>query len=208
MLYRFLLKFLEIILWIFTGKIEVYGLENLPTDRTVILAASHRSNWDPFVLGIVTPKPATVSYMAKEELFSFKPLGWLLRKVYAFPVNRENPSYKSIKQAGKNLKKGHHFGIFPTGSRNSVEVKSGAAFIQSMSKADIVPVAIQSPQGFKQLLKRTKAKVKFGEPIKYEKGVKYDRDKLEEVDRKIVDSINKLDKELDPERAIELVYTE
>ena len=49
-------------------RFRVVGLENVPDGGGFILAANHRSNWDPVLAGIPV-KRHKVCYMAKAELF-------------------------------------------------------------------------------------------------------------------------------------------
>lgn len=62
------------------------GREHLPRDGPLIFAANHRSFLDPFVIGTLVRRP--VYYVAKQELFRRRWLGWLLKALGAFPVQR------------------------------------------------------------------------------------------------------------------------
>lgn len=196
--YRLVIGIATFILYLFNGKPYVEGLENVPDNRNVILAGTHRSNWDPFVVAM-TIKPKKVIYMAKESLFEIPVFGWMMRQANMIPVNRDNPCRKSIKAAVEVLNEGEfNFGIFPSGTRHSTEIKGGTAFIQRMSKKDIVPITIQPAIGFKEFFGRKKMKIAFGEPIKYQVDEKYDKKKITEVDQEIAHAFDKLDQQLDP----------
>lgn len=198
-LYHLSLFVAKIILFILHGNPEVYGIENLPKDRNVILASTHRSNWDPFIIGNVI-KPRLLSFMAKESLFELPLFGLMMRESGMIPVNREKPGRQSIKSAIEVLNEGQKdFAIFPTGTRHSTELKGGTAFIQRMSKKDIIPIAIQPPFGWKDILLRKKAKIYFGEPIKFDDSINYNKEKLAEVDQAIADAFADLDNRLNPE---------
>ncbi|MGX7106788.1 lysophospholipid acyltransferase family protein [Hutsoniella sourekii] len=195
--YSILVSIIKWVLLIFNGKSKIYGLDHLPKDQPVIFAATHQSNTDPFFLAAAI-QPKVVAFMAKEELFRFKPLAWLLNKGHVFPVNRQNPSTKSIRHAATVLKQGDkNLGIFPTGSRHSDEIKPGTAFIQKLSKATIIPVAIQPPIGFIQFIMRKQAYLAFGQPIAYDSSTKYDKDKLVEIDQNIQKQWNQLNQLID-----------
>ncbi len=196
--YHLVLAVSKILLYLINGKPEIYGLENLPEDDNVILASTHRSNWDPFIIANAI-KPRQLRFMAKESLFNLPLFGNMMRSAGMIPVNRENPGRKAIKSAINVLAEGENdFAIFPSGTRHSTELKSGTAFIQRMSKKDIIPIAIQPPLGWKETLTRKKAKVYFGKPIPYLESVKYDKEKLAEVDQQIADAFDALDHQLDP----------
>lgn len=123
--------------------IYVDGLENFDMEKPFILCANHMSNWDVVALYLACPR--LINFMAKAELFKFKPLGWLLYKVGAFPVRRGENDITAIKTAMKVLKDGEVLGIFPEGTRSNGEdaqAKGGAVLIASKTNVPIVPAAI------------------------------------------------------------------
>lgn len=198
MFYNFAVWVFKLVFRLLNGKPEVIGLENLPQDEPFILAGTHRSLMDPFMV-VDAVYPHVIAFMAKDSLFKFKPLGYILRKGHVFPVNRDNPSPATIKHAVAVMnKQGHNLGIFPTGTRYSTQVKGGTALIQSLSKRPIVPFVIQSPIGFKQLISRKKIRIAIGQPIAYEKGVKYNKEKINQVDQQLALAFTALDAQLDP----------
>ena len=81
-----------------------------------------------------------------------------MKKIHAFPVDRENPGPSSIKTPIKLLKEGKIVGIFPSGTRTSEDVplKRGAVTIAQMGKAPLVPAAYKGPSTGKALFKREK----------------------------------------------------
>lgn len=197
--YQFAVHMIKFIFHLLNGKPQVSGLENLPEDQPLIIASTHRSMTDPFLLADVV-YPKEVAFMAKDSLFKQKWLANLLAKGNVFPVNREKPSTTTIKHAVNILTKENlNLGIFPSGSRHTTEIKSGTAFIQKLSKATIVPVAIQPPIGFWQFITRKRAKIAFGQPIPFDSTQKYDKEMLAKVDAQIAEQFALLDKQLDPE---------
>src|ERR1700716_2901646 len=74
------------------------GREHIPAEGPVILAANHRSFFDPFVIGTMTRRP--VYYVAKKELFGYsRVLSWLLNALGAFPVDRGHGDQETIDTA-------------------------------------------------------------------------------------------------------------
>ena len=103
----------------------------------------------------VYPQPLVL--MAKEELFKPKPFGWFIKKLGAFPVNREKPGPSAIKYPVQQIKENKKaLVIFPTGTRYSNEMKGGAVMIARLAKAPIVPMVYQGPLTFKDIIKRKK----------------------------------------------------
>lgn len=121
----------------------VDGIENIDMEKPFILCANHISNWDVVALYLACPR--LINFMAKAELFKFKPLAWLLKKVGAFPVRRGENDITAIKTAMKVLKDGEVLGIFPQGTRtdnDDDQAKGGAVLIASKTNVPVVPAAI------------------------------------------------------------------
>jgi 1-acyl-sn-glycerol-3-phosphate acyltransferase len=96
-------------------RMTVRGAENIPPSGPVVVACNHRSNLDPFFLGSSLPR--MVHFMAKSELWSFRPLGWVLDRLGTFPVRRGEADRQAVKQALTLLSEGAMVGLFPEGHR-------------------------------------------------------------------------------------------
>ncbi len=148
--------------------VTVEGLERLPR-QGVLLCPNHASNWDPILVALKLPKNYRLHIMAKEELFKNPLLGWLLRKVGAFPVSRGNNDINTVRTAMQAIRDGDNLLIFPEGTvvRNGVgyidglpaHAKAGVAMIGVRTGAVLVPVFVD---GEKRLFRRTR--IIFGEP--------------------------------------------
>ncbi|MBD2845187.1 1-acyl-sn-glycerol-3-phosphate acyltransferase [Paenibacillus sp. IB182496] len=158
MLYRFCRGLLKLI-FATLFPLRTVGLDNIPATGPALLCSNHISNIDPTTVGVKVRRK--VHYMAKSELFSFKPAGKFLRSLGAFPVNRGGVSKESIRTALKLLKDGHVMGIFPEGTRGSGgAAKKGAAMIALRSGAPVIPVRIiGSYRPFRRLT------IVYGKPI-------------------------------------------
>lgn len=129
----------------------VEGMEHLPSSG-VLLCANHSSNWDPILIALQLPVNYRLHIMGKEELFRNPLLGFVLRKVGAFPVSRGNTDIQSIKEAMGAIKAGDNLLIFPEGTviRNGIGVadglpshaKSGVAMIGVRTGATLIPVFV------------------------------------------------------------------
>lgn len=148
--------------------VSVEGLERLPGSR-VLLCPNHSSNWDPILVALKLPKNYRLHIMAKEELFKNPLLGWLLRKVGAFPVSRGSNDINTVRTAMQAIKDGDNLLIFPEGTvvRNGLgyvdglpaHAKAGVAMIGVRTGAALVPVFVD---GEKKPFHRTR--IIFGEP--------------------------------------------
>ena len=104
-------------------------------------------------------------YMAKKSLFKNKLFGWLLRKIGAYPVDRDNIDIKAMKTTLEILKNEKALCLFPQGTRlNDVELsqlKNGAILFSLKTKSPILPcVFTKKPRIF------CFNKLVIGEPIK------------------------------------------
>jgi 1-acyl-sn-glycerol-3-phosphate acyltransferase len=148
--------------------VSVEGMEKLPASG-VLLCPNHASNWDPILVALKLPKNYRLHIMAKEELFRNPLVGWILRKVGAFPVRRGNTDIQSVKTAMQAIRDGDNLLIFPEGTtiRNGVgyvdglppHAHGGVAMIGVRTGATLVPVFVD---GEKKLFHRTR--IIFGDP--------------------------------------------
>lgn len=148
--------------------VTVEGMDRLP-DSGVLLCPNHASNWDPILVALKLPINYRLHIMAKEELFKNPLLGWLLRKVGAFPVSRGNNDINTIRTAIQSIKDGDNLLVFPEGTTIHdgigytdglpAHAKAGVAMIGVRTGAKLVPVFVD---GEKKLFHRTR--IIFGEP--------------------------------------------
>ncbi len=176
-------------------KYEVLGLENIPQmPGNFMLCCNHQSFLDVVLLAVMCPYQ--INFMAKKELFRFRPLGWLFKKFGAFPVNRGAGDVSAVKHAEQILENGGVLGIFPEGTRNPMgkpgRAKAGAAMLAIDTGANILPVAIRYSK--KPILFK-KVSVRIGELISGNEFVKTDSISKTEIKRVtgiIMENITKL----------------
>lgn len=144
-LYSFIRAILSVIFKIFF-RINVTGLENVPTEGKIIICSNHVSMLDPITVGISVSR--RIYFMAKKELFENKFFGKLLDRLGAFPVDREGADLAAIRNSLKILKCENALGIFPEGTRSKKEdidnAKPGIAMISIKGKAPIIPIYIDT----------------------------------------------------------------
>ena len=149
--------------------VRVEGLENVPPDGPLVVAANHRSYLDPPLLGAWFPR--TIHYMAKRQLFSIPVLGPVMRWVHAFPISRDQGDFASIRRALQILKSGGTIGIFPEGTRNlagDAEVKRGAVLLATSARCPLIPVALIGTDQAMRLFSRNRMRVRIGAPVRFE----------------------------------------
>ena len=107
--------------------------------------------------------------MAKSEVFRFKPIGWVMTQLNAFPVDRSKFDEDAINYAINIVNDGNVLGIFPEGTRSPdftpQKGKGGTCYIAKVCKCDVVPVSIYTSDRAKA---GTKITIRFGKPIRHE----------------------------------------
>ncbi|WP_099189250.1 lysophospholipid acyltransferase family protein [Tepidibacter mesophilus] len=171
-------------------KIEVVGKENVPVDEPLIFASNHKNNLDPMLIGSFMPRK--VSYMAKKELFKNKIVGYFLKNINVFPVDRSKTDISTIKTALKILKSNGALGIFPEGTRikqeNLGKAKAGTSMLSIRGKARVCPVSIIAT--YKLFSKIT---IYIDKPISFESyyGEKLNSKDYENLSQQVLDIISK-----------------
>lgn len=129
-------------LWPLTIK----GREHVPREGAAIIVSNHLSMIDPFVVGYAARR--LVSYMGKSELFGVPFVGFYLRQLGGFPVDRSRRDAASLRTALTVLKNGELLGMFPEGTRSSTgelqELRAGAARLAARTRSPIIPMAVHN----------------------------------------------------------------
>src|SRR2546430_16881151 len=86
------------------ARIGVLGRENPNRSGGFVLASNHISHFDPFLIGLAVRRK--IDWMTMAEFFRASALGFLLRSIDAFPVERDHADLKTIRTAIKRLKHG------------------------------------------------------------------------------------------------------
>jgi 1-acyl-sn-glycerol-3-phosphate acyltransferase len=152
-------------------RLSRIGREHVPQSGPVIFVSNHRSFIDPFILGLCNRRP--VYYVAKEELFKFRPLGWFLCSLGAFPVRRGAADADMIETAKAILKRGDPVLIFPEGTRIRPgalgKPKRGVGRLALESGATVVPVAMRGTEAIRKkiLIRPCKIRVRIGAPLQF-----------------------------------------
>lgn len=175
-------------------RVKYHGMENVPKNKGYILAANHTSIADMFAIAV--PVKCQVCYMAKAELFKFKPLEWLFKALGCFAVKRGKGDTEAIDKACSIINNGKVLGIFPEGTRSKTgelgKAKAGVALIAMQTKADILPVSIKYEKGTFKLF--SKVTVRIGKLIPYTEPTEDEgqRASIRRISGEVMDNIKNL----------------
>lgn len=183
---KIVFKFVFLVLF----RIKTVGKDRVIEGGT-ILAVNHKSNWDPLAIWATCPRQ--LAYMAKSELFKFKPFGALLKAVGVFPVHRGKGDIGAVKTALSILKQEKPMVIFPEGRRvkegERCEIKPGVTMLATHAKVPVIPVRIC---GKYRLFHRIT--VIYGEPIFLDEyyGEKLTVEKMQSLSESIMQQVYSL----------------
>ncbi|MSZ55842.1 MAG: hypothetical protein F2594_00765 [Actinobacteria bacterium] len=152
-------------------RARVVGKHNIPKNGPFLLAPIHRSNIDTPLAAAVTSR--RMRFMGKDSIWKFKPIGWIISSLGAFPVTRGSADREALKRCIAVLESGEPLVLFPEGTRQSGPVVQplfdGAAYVAVKAGVPIIPVGIGGsegvmPKGSKMIYPR-KCVLVVGEPI-------------------------------------------
>lgn len=134
-------------------RIRQKGKQFVPSKGGVVVAANHKSFFDPFFMAILQKR--RIFFVAKAELFAHPILGWIFVRLGAIPIQRGLGDQDAIQTALTLLQSGEMVGIFPEGTRvekgKESSAKKGAVRLAMDAGVPIVPVGIAGTDGVKQL---------------------------------------------------------
>mgnify|MGYP001823849933 FL=1 len=149
------------------ARVKVSGLDDLPQDGPLIMAANHASNVDPPMLGgwLSPALGRRPTFLAKEALFK-GPLGVLIRSLGAEPVKSGGSDIGAYRTAKGILDKGGVVAILPEGTRSFDGVigdpKPGVSMLATRTGTPIVPVGLS---GTDELMAREQTFPKIGASV-------------------------------------------
>jgi 1-acyl-sn-glycerol-3-phosphate acyltransferase len=151
-------------------RCHVIGKGNIPKHSACIVVANHVNLLDSPLLGVSLGRK--VYFMAKQELFHSRTIGWLAEKFGAFSVAKGKINRRAGRTALELLANGQALIIYPEGGRSDDgklgHAYAGAALLAVKAGVPIVPVGII---GTRQLigkwwfLKRPKITFNIGQPF-------------------------------------------
>lgn len=125
-------------------RVKYVGKNNIDKNKNYLVAANHTSWVDAMIVWCLFENIKT---MAKAELFNNPVMGWIYKKLGAFPIKRGERDFGSIYHSINILKKEKaSLTIFPEGTRMIGSIKTapkvGAVYLALASGVEILPIHI------------------------------------------------------------------
>jgi long-chain acyl-CoA synthetase len=158
-------------------RLRVEGAERVPADAQVLLAPTHGSFLDPFLIGAALPyRTLRRAYWGGWTGAAFgNPLKRAFsRLTHTVPVDPEKGAISSLAFGAAVLRRGHSLVWFPEGRRSTTgEIQAfrpGVGLLLEGSEVPAVPVAIRGahealPPGRALPVPGRRIRVRFGEPV-------------------------------------------
>jgi 1-acyl-sn-glycerol-3-phosphate acyltransferase len=159
---------------------KVTGLQYIPKQGGVLLAANHLSFFDSIVIPVLVPR--RVVFLAKEDYFVQPGTLGAAQRIWmesmgAMPVDRDDPqaAVGSLEIAQQVLERGEVFVIYPEGTRSRdgrlYRGRTGVAHLALAAGVPVVPVGIQGTQNLQpvgaSIPRLAKVTVTFGPPLDF-----------------------------------------
>jgi 1-acyl-sn-glycerol-3-phosphate acyltransferase len=152
-------------------RLSRVGREHVPPEGPVIFASNHRSFLDPFVIGMLARRP--IYYVAKKELFRYRPVAWFLSALGAFPVQRGAGDQDMVRTARAILDRGDALVMFPEGTRIRPgplgHAHRGVGRLALESGAPVVPVAVMGTEAVRRgwRIRPHKVRIRVGRALRF-----------------------------------------
>ena len=143
------------------AKIDIKGIENIPTEGPVLFVSNHQSDVDIMLFLSLVKLP--IGFIAKIEMLKVPFIRTWMKLMRSVFIDRKNIRQTAgvIIEGIEILKSGHSMVVFPEGTRSRsgepLPFKPGAIKLATKSMADIVPVTIN---GSSNVLENNRYRVK------------------------------------------------
>jgi 1-acyl-sn-glycerol-3-phosphate acyltransferase len=150
------------------GRLEVEGLDALPTSGPVLVVGNHDSHWDPVAVGVAAIRRRQIKALAKSTLWDVRGLSPVLNGMGQIPIERGAGDAGALARAIEELRGGACIGVFPEGTRSRGEVlraRSGVGRLAlEVPEAKLVCVAIEGTADLTGFPRRPRLRTRFFAP--------------------------------------------
>ncbi len=133
---------------LFTDEQTVAGLENIPAEGPYLIVSNHLNFSDPEYICRAFPDP--INFMVKKELFGYPVIGFGLRLLGTFPVDRGGNDFAAVRRGLELLERGNPLMLFPEGTRSRTHSLAkplpGAGYLALKAGVPVLPVGIHGSE--------------------------------------------------------------
>ncbi|MGQ0815547.1 MAG: lysophospholipid acyltransferase family protein [Gemmatimonadota bacterium] len=155
----------------FGGSTDVQGLEHIPKTGPFILISNHQSFLETMLIPAVIDRP--IHAMAKSTQFNVPLFGWLMAKVFAFPVRRFEIDPQTVRYVLRRLSEGYGILLFPEGERTWTgelePARLGVVRLALKANVPIVPTRVEGAfdawPRWSKVPQRRLVRITFGAPL-------------------------------------------
>jgi 1-acyl-sn-glycerol-3-phosphate acyltransferase len=155
-------------------RIEVSGEHNIPSSGPFLLAPTHRSRWDAFLLYCAATRRQLYFLSSHDELVGLQ--GWFMSRLGSFPINVKRPGPSTIRSCSELISLGEALVIFPEGDLfyygpgEVHPLKPGAAWLalayqRGFHDVNLRIIPVRLVYGDRILRAGSRVKILVGEPI-------------------------------------------
>src|SRR5579871_5515957 len=177
-------------------RARAIGAERVPETGAAILAPNHFSYMDHFLVGIFIRRK--VRFMGKSQLF-VPPAHWIYSRGGVFPVRRGARDEEAFVTAEAILAGGGVVAMYPEGGRSRTgqlaeHARPGIGRLALDTGAPVVPIAIQGSSRIRnwKRLRFPAVRVRFGDPLRFEREPGSTRERQQQVADEIFTRIREL----------------
>ena len=163
------------VLFSLTCRLDIDGLENIPSKGPAILISNHTSNLEG-PLYYIKLRPRKTIALAKKELWDKSFTRLAMTAWNSIPVDREGMDLKALRSCFDVLDNGNFLCIAPEGTRSRdgrlKKAMPGTTYFALRKKVPIYPMVQWGLNGFSENIKhfrRTVVHVRIGKPFYVEK---------------------------------------
>jgi 1-acyl-sn-glycerol-3-phosphate acyltransferase len=160
-------------LWPLFGQLTCEGVENIPATGPFLLISNHQSVLDPFFIATFCRRRCFI--MAKSTQFASPLFGFLMKRLYGFPVRRYQVDPQATRVALRRLREGEPVHIYIEGERtwdgSLQDPRPGTVKIALTAGVPIIPCVVDGAYDawprWSKTLRRADVRVAFGPPIRF-----------------------------------------
>ena len=150
------------------SRLQVSGLDALPTHGPTLVIANHDSYWDPIAIAVAARSRRQIRALAKSTLWKVGVIGRLMDSMGHIPIERGATNETAVGTATEALAAGACIGVFPEGTRSLgtvLRARSGAGRLAlAVPEAVIVCARVTGTTDVVRLPKRPRVAVQFFRP--------------------------------------------